>query len=236
MCGRFVSFTVGEELAVEVAEVPGLRPVEVRAEAPPRFNVGPTQPVQIIVPTEKLQEQLPDAPVSDSRTSLIGARWGLIPHWAKEVPKAPWFNARGETVNSKPAFRDAYKRSRCLVPADGWYEWNINAEGKKVPYYASFSDRPVFFAGLWTAWEDMYSCTIVTTASEGSPIEWLHDRMPRILAPEDCASWLWGDPEEVSALREPVDNSMLEPLEVREVDPAVGNIRNDGPELLNGPV
>ncbi|WP_448851413.1 SOS response-associated peptidase [Corynebacterium sp. 335C] len=213
MCGRFTSFTVAEALAEHAGALPGVGPVEVRARAPRRWNVSPTQPAQIIVPRD-------DAPGS----LLVGARWGLVPHWAKEIPKVPLFNARGETAAEKPSFRDAVRRSRCLVPVDGWYEWR-----DRVPHLVT-GDGPLYMAGLWSAWGGMYTATIVTTAPVGR-LAALHDRMPRVLAPGAAATWLRGGPDEVAALLRPPAEEEVVHLAIHPVGRAVGNSSAEGPEL-----
>lgn len=226
MCGRFVSVTVGAELADAIAALPGLGRAQVRAAAPPRWNVAPTHPVQIVVPAEALAA--PAGEPAGAGEAIIGARWGLIPHWAREVPRTPWFNARGETLAERPAFRDAHRGPRCLVPVDGWYEWR-----HRRPWYcAPASGGPLFLAGLWTRWRDRYTATIVTTDAVGD-LGWLHDRMPRVLAPGDCARWLRGAPDEVADLRASADPGELPGLRLTPADPAVGRVGTEGPELLD---
>ena len=213
MCGRFTSFTVAEALARDAGTLPGVGPVEVRARAPERWNVSPTQPAQIIIPRD-------DAPGS----LLVGARWGLVPHWAREIPTVPLFNARGETAAAKPSFRDAVRRSRCLVPVDGWYEWR-----DRVPHLVT-GKGPLYMAGLWSAWGGMYTATIVTTAPVGR-LAALHDRMPRVLARGDAGTWLRGEPDDVAALMLPPAEEEIAGLRIHPVGRAVGNAAAEGPEL-----
>lgn len=124
------------------------------------------------------------------------ARWWLVPFWAKEIPKAAMFNARIETVETSGAFKDAFKSKRCLIPADGFYEWTANAEdGGKDPWFIHLPGGvPFSFAGLWAHNDQLgiTSCTIITRAAEG-PITQLHDRMPVILDPNAYDAWLSKD-------------------------------------------
>ena len=177
VCGRFLLTTPGEALV----ELLGL------SEAPqltPRGNIAPTEPVGLV----------------RARAQGLGrewamARWGLVPHWVREPLKgAPLFNARAESVEHKPAFRDAFRERRCLIPADGFYEWTTEGRRKR-PFLISLPDRqPFAFAGLWERWRRgddpaLESCTIITTTPHAALRE-LHDRMPVILDPAEYATWL----------------------------------------------
>ncbi|MCR6501994.1 SOS response-associated peptidase [Shinella sp. CPCC 101442] len=146
-----------------------------------RFNVAPTQ----TVPFVRLDDE--------GNQTVDDGRWWLVPHWAKEIPKAAMFNARIETVDSSPAFRDAFKARRCLIPADGFYEWTKNEEdGGKDPWLIQMpGGAPYAFAGLWAhnAKLDVTSCTIITAPSI-APISQIHDRMPIALDPEVFEGWL----------------------------------------------
>ncbi len=164
-------------------------------------------------------------------------RWGLLPSWAKDETIANrLINARAETLAEKPSFRSAYRKRRCIVPADGFYEWAKRPDGKQ-PYYIHASDGSILaFAGLWERWtrpddgDVIDSFTIVTTAANGR-VHPLHDRMPVILAPEAVASWLdpASEPEAVSDLLGPCPDAWLA---LHPVTRAVGNVRNEGPELI----
>ena len=141
-------------------------------------------------------------------------------------------NARGETVAEKPAFREAFKARRCLVPADGWYEWLKRPDGKQ-PYFMTRPDGgPLAFAGLWSVWgseeQRLLTTTVITTAAVGD-LAAVHDRMPLVLPPERWADWLSAD--DASGLLA-ADASWLARLEIRPVGSAVGDVRNDGPELI----
>lgn len=191
MCGRFVLMTPGRDLAERFG-------LEEEPLLEPRYNIAPTQMVAIIrLNPETLQRRL----------GLV--RWGLIPFWANDSSIGNrLINARAESVAEKPAFRSAFKFRRCLVPADGYYEWKKRKGGQKQPYLARNADgSPFAFAGLWERWqapeeEVIESCTILTTDANDltQPI---HDRMPVILKLEDHDLWL--DPD----VRDP---NLLKPL------------------------
>ncbi len=170
--------TLGRDLArrFELAQEP---PLEAR------YNIAPTQAVAVIRPDGS----------ADLPRRLDMLRWGLVPFWSKDpVGGAPLINARAETAATKPAFRAAYRHRRCLIPADGFYEWKRES-GKKQPYFISMSDDKVFaFAGLWEHWENpegsvIESCTILTT-SANELVQSIHDRMPVILDPRNYHVWL----------------------------------------------
>jgi putative SOS response-associated peptidase YedK len=159
-----------------------IRPEDKARNTAPRYNIAPTQDVLFVhLDTEGCQV------VSDGR-------WWLVPHWAKELTsKWPMFNARSEDAHKKPAFRDAYKSKRCLVPADGYYEWTKNEDdGKKDPWLIQLPDaQPFSFAGLWAynSALDVTSCTILTAAADPNISE-LHNRMPIILKQEAYDNWV----------------------------------------------
>src|SRR5262245_61829199 len=218
MCGRYCISSAPEAIRrlFRYAEQPNF---------PPRYNVAPTQPVPIVRMVE-----------GERRFALV--RWGLIPAWVKD-PKdvGLLINARVESVNDKPAFRYAMRRRRCLVPADGFYEWKTEGAGRKRPYAVRPCDRqPVAFAGLWESWmgpngEEMETAAIVTTAAnrELAP---LHDRMPVVLPPDAFEAWLDCrnvDAETATALCVPARDGLLEAY---AVSPAVNRADNDAPELL----
>jgi putative SOS response-associated peptidase YedK len=179
MCGRY-TITRGERELTEHFAVQGT------LEFQPRFNIAPTQVVPVIV--------------NEAGPVWRQMRWGLVPFWAKDLSiGAGMINARGDTLPEKPAFRRSFQSRRCLVPADGFYEWRINRERVKSPVYFRFKDRGLFcFAGLWDRWQspgglEVLSFTIITTKANEMILP-VHDRMPVILAPEDYGLWL--DPEE----------------------------------------
>ena len=181
MCGRFTVKMTWAELVAMYWLTLSQPPHNLR----PSFNVCPTDPVDVV--TEQ-----------DGQRDFVRMRWGLVPRWwpkpLKEL-KASTFNARAETVETKPFFRDAFKRTRCLIPASGYYEWKNEAGGKQ-PYYFSRSDGyPLTFAGLWDEWKDraadetLKSCTMIVTDPNDLAAE-IHDRMPVILERADFKSWL----------------------------------------------
>jgi putative SOS response-associated peptidase YedK len=190
----------------------------------PRYNIAPTQPVPVI-------RQHPKKPARD--LSLM--KWGLVPSWAKDASVgASMINARSETASTKPAFRDALKLRRCLIPADGFYEWKRTATSKQ-PYCFEVSEGELFaFAGLWEGWKDasgnwLRTCSILTTTPNAvtSPI---HDRMPVILASDSYDLWL--DPgmqnvAEVSALLKPCDARLMR---CHPVSTRINKVVNDDEE------
>ena len=146
----------------------------------PRYNICPTQDVHAVTSEAGARR-------------LRALRWGLVPHWAKAPTDGPLLiNARAETVAEKPAFRDAVRNRRCLVPTSGFYEWTKDGDGNRLPWFIH-SDAPLVLAGIWQDWtkgeETLSTCAVVTTAAEG-PLTELHHRVPVILAPEDWALWL----------------------------------------------
>jgi putative SOS response-associated peptidase YedK len=186
MCGRFTLTDPNQDLAVQfnLPEIPDMQP---------RYNIAPTQPVAAVrvAPAVKSTDA---APVRE----LTLLHWGLIPFWAKD-PKigSRMINARSETVAEKPAFRAAFRRRRCLVVADGFYEWQKLERGKQPFYVRLHNGQPFAFAGLWEQWkgpEDLLieSCTLLTT-EPNDLIRPVHNRMPVILHPDDYDLWL--DPE-----------------------------------------
>lgn len=225
MCGRY-SLTTPLEAMRQVFQF------DSQINLAPRYNIAPSQNVLV------LRNPTTDSAKSDSGGAgpeLAQLRWGLIPSWAKDATMgARMINARSETVAEKPAFRTAWRRRRCLIPADGFYEWRKAADGSRQPYRITFkSGMPFAFAGLWESWrspdgETVESCTILTT--EASPfLRAVHHRMPVILRPENHARWLdcSGDPP--SDLLLPFEDSELRFFPVAKI---VNSPRNDTPECL----
>jgi putative SOS response-associated peptidase YedK len=190
----------------------------------PRYNVAPTQPVPII-------RQHPKEP----RRDLSLVRWGLIPSWAKDASgSAGMINARSESAAIKPAFRDALKSRRCLIPADGFYEWSRVGKTKQ-PYCFEVNEGELFaFAGLWERWKDPYgnwikSCSILTTTPNAMTAA-VHDRMPVILNPDNYDLWLDPGFTDVTAVSE-----MLKPYDARlmrsyTVSTRINHVANNDPE------
>jgi putative SOS response-associated peptidase YedK len=220
MCGRYATTRSEADLsdlfdAVDVTE--GLTP---------SWNVAPTDPVPLV-----RVSQSRDARVLDT------ARWGLVPPWATDLRGgARMINARSETVATSPAFAPSFARRRCLVPADGWFEWVRTGRDKQAYYMTPADGSPLAFAGLWSAWgpESMLTCSVLTTAAVGG-LARVHDRMPLILPRERWPQWLAGGGD-AAALLQPLSEGELAAIEMRPVGPAVGNVRNNGPELLDPPL
>jgi putative SOS response-associated peptidase YedK len=219
MCGRFTLRTPARDL-VEVFEL--LR----EPELTPRFNIAPTSQVAVVRQVGNFRE-------------LSSMRWGLVPPWSKD-PKAglPLINARAETLATKPAFRSAFKRRRCLIPADGFYEWQKIAGAKvKQPLYIRFAkDRPFAFAGLWEKWHNdegstLESCAIITT-EPNDVMRPIHDRMPVILPDEEYARWLDSKNEDVEELQELLRPYPAEEMAAFPITTFVNSPRNDGPECI----
>ena len=197
----------------------------------PRFNIAPTQNNLVL-------RQTVDAPDLEG----VYMRWGLIPSWSKgERTNQLLINAKSETAAEKPSFKAAYRRRRCLVPADGFFEWKRQRKTAQ-PYYFQLSDEAVFFmAGLWEAWQDdqgdsIESYTILTTRSNDLMARY-HERMPAILLDDHLEKWLEGDPaitDTSERLRffEPID---AERMKCRPVSHFVNSNRNEGPDCLNPP-
>lgn len=180
MCGRFTQIRPWREIHALYR----LTGQDADRNTAARYNIAPTQDVPFIHLDREGNQKVADG------------RWWLVPHWAKErQSKYPMFNARSEDAEKKPAFREAYKAKRCLIPADGWYEWTKGEDGGKDPWFIHLEDgAPFSFAGLWAYNNnaEVTSCTIMTAAAV-APIDQVHNRMPIVLAPERYDAWL--DPE-----------------------------------------
>lgn len=195
----------------------------------PRFNVAPGDEVLAVTTTRE------GAPRGDR------LRWGLVPHWARDPSTGyKMINARAESVAERPAYRDAFRQRRCLILADGYYEWQPRPGARKQPWWITRADHaPFAFAGLWATWRPepdgpvLRTCTIVTTAAS-SALAPLHDRMPVMLAPTDEARWLdHGTPEPV--LHDLLVPAAPEATTARPVGPAVNDARHDAPDCLAPP-
>jgi putative SOS response-associated peptidase YedK len=273
MCGRYASarkrIELLEEFRIERDRVP--EPLE------PDYNVAPTKRVYAVVtrdarPSEVAEEAAERAEqgtdATDATDATAGAaaaaegvarelrvvRWGLVPFWAKDPSiGSRMINARAETVQSKPAFRQAFKRRRCLLPADGYYEWQRldgaggsadSPAGKgKQPYFITRRDGgPLAFAGLYELWRDrelpddherawLWTATIITTSAPDE-LGRIHDRMPMVIEPERWADWLdpaSDDPADLAALLAPATSGGLTSY---PVSTAVNSVRHNGPELI----
>ena len=175
---------------------------------PPRAHVAPGQPIGVVR-------------MEHGARHFALVRWGFIPSWVKEVkPGKPLINARGETVMEKPSFRNAMRRRRCLVPADGYYEWS-GAEGRKVPFFVQAADKGLFaLAGLWEHWMGTdgseLETAVLMTIAPNAELATIHDRMPVIIAPEDYETWLTGEVEDAARLIRPAPDgsSVMEPTTI----------------------
>jgi putative SOS response-associated peptidase YedK len=211
MCGRF---TLRTRLNILLQQFHAELRDEV--ELPPRYNIAPTQDIPVVR-------------LTDAGRELTTMRWGLIPSWSKDANSGPLLiNARSETVSEKPAFRSVFKSRRCLIPADGFFEWKKVGKAKQ-PYYFQTADRGLFaFAGLWEKWEEIESCTILTTEAN-KLVAPMHDRMPVMLSPNDYAEWLDSNPPEPAKL---LDQFPASDMIATPVNPVVNNARNEGPECI----
>lgn len=218
MCGRY-TLAAGPEFIAEYFQIDGPIP-----EFQPSWNITPGGDIPVIC----------ELPGNGRSCSLM--HWGLIPHWAKEPDsKYKMINAKAETLKQRPAYRDAYKHRRCLIPANGFYEWQATPQGKQ-PYYIHRRDEGLLaFAGLWEYWEGEHlinSCTIITT--KANPLlQTIHDRMPVILTEPDYAAWLNPRNTDTHLLDPLVRPCNSELLDMYPVSTAVNNPAHDGPELTD---
>jgi putative SOS response-associated peptidase YedK len=225
MCGRFTNRFTWREL-YELYELYSLTDQDMASSnLQPKFNIAPTQTVPVVRSNHSVRQ-------------LAMMRWGLVPSFAKDLSAgSKCFNARAETVAEKPTFKRAFRQRRCLVPADGFYEWK--AEGKaKQPYFITLKERaPFAFAGLWESWRpndksnEVETFTIITTAPNAI-VAPLHNRMPVILAREDWPLWLNEEPDSANPVR-----ALLRPFPDAQmtcwpVSRAVNQVANDTPELV----
>ncbi len=223
MCGRY-SLTTADP-----AQLRARFAVAESVAAEPHYNVAPGTDV-LAVTTDR-----------EGKRRFEELRWGLVPSWAKDTKTGfKMINARAETLAERPAYRSAFERFRCLLPADGFYEWQqIPGENRKQPFHITRADGELFaFAGLWSVWhrgepEELRSCTIVTTAANAA-IAPIHDRMPVILPRDAEALWLARDAP-VPDLQELLHGLAPEQMALRPVGPAVNDTRYDGPECLFDP-
>jgi putative SOS response-associated peptidase YedK len=227
MCGRFTLRTpltvLSQQFLFELGDLPPAAPIV------PRYNIAPTQIVLAVRQTE---------PGSKRKPALL--HWGLIPSWAKDTKNASGLiNARCETLAEKPSFRTALCKRRCLILADGFYEWKKEGKQKLPHYFQLRGEKPFAFAGLWERWrgpdrsadEPLESCTIVTTTANElcGPF---HDRMPVILEPADYDLWLDPSVSECEKLLPLLSSFPADQMQTRQVNPRVNNVRNDDEAVL----
>lgn len=217
MCGRFAQYS----------EVDTLRKVfklnEVTCDVTPNYNIAPLQPVLAVI--------------RHDGNRLGRLHWGLVPSWAKDrTVAAKLINARAEMLADKPSFRTAFKRRRCLIVADGFYEWKADGPHKQPWYFTLSTEGPFAFAGLWDTWKGegdaaYYSCTIITIAADES-IQPIHHRMPVILTPESHAQWMDPHNQEGARLNAILNEGRVRDLKRFPVSKRVNAIRNNDPACI----
>lgn len=223
MCGRYVAISSPEQLAEAFAVD------EVRAEPQGRrFNVAPTLDVYAIIDR-------------DEQRRLGTMRWGFVPHWAKTLKGRSPINARVETIATNGMFRRSFRERRCILPADGFYEWQDRdgLDPRRPWFIHDPDDRPLAFAGIWTMWKDpadddaqwIASCAIVTTAAKGRMRD-LHDRMPVMLPDTLHADWLTATHDEAPHLLPAIEGMPAPSLRAHTVSDRVNNVRNDAADLV----
>jgi putative SOS response-associated peptidase YedK len=231
MCGRFVAASPPEDFAgcFDVS-----LPVEQVLE--PSYNVAPTDDVYAVLESGGVRR-------------MRALHWGLVPHWAdKPSAGARMINARAETLSLSNAFRAAFRRRRCIVPADGFFEWKgVPGQKKKQPMYIRRDDgEPMAFAGLWEVWHDpdavaagtddrgeaLLSCTIITTTANEKLAD-VHDRMPVILANDTWATWLDRDNDDLDTLGRLLVPAPSRVIDLYPVGPEVSNVKNNGAALID---
>jgi putative SOS response-associated peptidase YedK len=267
MCGRFAS----ARKRIELLEEFGVQSDRAGTDLRPDYNVAPTKPVYAVLTRHgKPGEHPADAPAPDQKAKPADAqdtgtqdtgthdtgpaerqlrivRWGLVPYWAKDPAiGSRMINARAETVSEKPAYRRAFSRRRCLLPADGFYEWQQVVEDgrkRKQPYFIHRADGgPLAFAGLYELWHDksrpededdawLWTATIITTTATDE-VGQIHDRMPMVIDPASWQDWLDPDNNDAAGVRQLLVPAVAGRLTSYPVSTAVNNVRNNGPELL----
>lgn len=248
MCGRYASTKNPATLAAEFDAVDATED----AISGPDYNVAPTRNVVAVVQRHPRDENGEPDPTTTER-SLRVMRWGLVPAWAKDPGiAAKMINARSESAATKPAFRTSMANRRCIMPADGWYEWQRDgavgvgapAGGRKKtvkqPFFTCRKDgASLAMAGLWTVWRDkgkpdsepLITCAVLTMPAVDQLAE-IHDRMPVLLPPDVWNAWLDPDSTDASALIAPPSEEFLAALELRPVSNAVNSVKNNDPSLL----
>jgi putative SOS response-associated peptidase YedK len=226
VCGRFVSSSTPERIAEFFGADVDTDPLK------PDFNVAPTKDVYAIVASV------------DKTPTLRAFHWGLVPSWAKEMKVgAKMINARAETVAEKPAFKPLLRKSRLIVPMDGFYEWQVvpGQKAKQPMFIHRVDGEPLAVAGLWATWRDreaaadapwLHSLTIITTSANATMAP-VHDRMPVILPESKWAEWLDPENQDVDALKALLVPAPDDLLTMHAVTTAVNNVRNNGVELLD---
>jgi putative SOS response-associated peptidase YedK len=214
MCGRY-SLTFSSKVLQYVFDLPET------SDLPPHYNVAPG----MVIPVVRAEDNI---------RKMVYLRWGFVPHWARDEPKKLLINARSETLYQKPSFRDAARKRRCLVPADGFYEWQGGGKGSAQPFFIKpQEDGPIAFAGIWDSWkmpsgEIMETVAIITTQANEA-LQSIHHRMPVVVSQIDFDRWLNADAgDEIFELPGAVDNVFFEAI---PVGPAVNKVANNSPGL-----
>jgi putative SOS response-associated peptidase YedK len=247
MCGRYAS----ARSRIELLEEFNVQRDRVAEPLPPDYNVAPTKPVYAVLARTPREEQPAANGTEDGRgepvRELRVVRWGLVPSWAKDISiGSRMINARAETVSEKPAFRSAFAKRRCLLPADGYYEWQqppAGTKGPKQPYFICRPDHgPLAFAGLYEFWRDralakedpdawLWTATIITTSAPDELGE-IHDRMPMVIDHSRWADWLDPGNSDAADLRGLLTPAQAGGLISYPVSLAVNSVRNNGPDLI----
>jgi putative SOS response-associated peptidase YedK len=236
MCGRYAS----TRSAADLAELFGVEDLT-DGDLVPDYNLAPTDPAPVVLAS--------GAAASAGGAALQVARWGFVPAWAKGAAGPPMINARGETVATSRMFGEALRRRRCLVPADGWYEWRLTGgpRSARQPYFMTCPEG-VVFAGIWSGVgaapagprRPLITFSIITVPARGD-LAAVHDRMPLLLEPARWDAWLDAEmlsahgsttSSEVTQLLTPPSSKYCAGIEIRPVSARVGDVRNDGPELV----
>jgi putative SOS response-associated peptidase YedK len=256
MCGRFVSARQRQELIDEFR----VEHDHVTEDLAPDYNVAPTDPIYAVMTRAEREDREPDprdrpgrpgqpGQPPDPARQLRRVRWGLVPSWARD-PSAGGrlINARAETVATKPSFRSAFARRRCLIPADGYYEWRPlggtdHGRPRKQPYFISRADGGLMaMAGLYELWRDasapaddpaswLWTATVITTSATDD-LGHIHDRMPMVIDPAQWADWLDPGRRDPDSLLEVMVPAVAGGLKTRAVSTAVNSVANDGPALI----
>lgn len=220
MCGRYALFALPEEIWEDFGLEGEPEPIE------PRYNVAPGQDVFVVGKRE-----------GAAKPKAATMRWGLVPSWADDTRIASrLINARVESFDQKPAFRQAAQQRRCLIVANGYYEWKKLTKGKQ-PHFIFPQDRSLFaMAGLWERWRrgdapPLFTCAVLTTPAVG-PVASLHDRMPLTIPPELRAAWLDPSRGAAEARRDVLDRLVPPTVELRPVSTRVNSVANEGPENI----
>lgn len=222
MCGRFVQFWFDENIIHSLGV--SFDPHELK----PNYNVAPSQNIA--------------AAIHDKEKRLVNLNWGLVPSWSQDLKiGARLINARSETAAEKPSFRAAFKKRRCLIPANGFYEWT-GEKGNKQPYYCTVKDSPsIAFAGLWEIWTPKsqglfkepphFSFTILTTEAS-TAFKDIHHRMPVILAPQAFDQWLDPENQDVNSLKHLMNKSIFSEISAQKVSKMVNSVKNNSPDCI----